>query len=186
MGAMGDLDPRMQGELNSISQTSYQLVLKGKAALRRGDADAAKRYFDAADMASPDARDRADIAGGLEEVQRLRLAKMRDILTFDQTGGPRASIDKFVKSPSQQVTVVIPEKLRGNAQLEKLIKEEATVYQEFETARSALQRTKSDNEGGKSSDADHARALAKYKDSVDKVVAKRKQIMTTVYQLDQD
>ena len=184
MGGMQDIDARAQDRLAAMAQTAYQLIGKGKAALARGDYEAAIRYFDAADMQDPDSRDRQDIAGGREQARKMRLDYMSGILQFDQPGGPALPDAKFHKSQPRSVSVVIPDKLRDNPAIAQLIKEEAAAYSDFQSASEALQRTGTARKSGKATEQDFDKALASYKDSIDKVKEKRSEILKTVYLLD--
>lgn len=80
--------------------------------------------------------------------------------------------------------MVIPDKLRDNPTITRLIKEEAAAYDDFRTASQALQQVQSARDNGKASRQDFDKALAAYKDSIDKVKEKRGEIVKTVYVLD--
>jgi len=184
MGGVGDVDAAAQGQLAAMSQTAYSLIAKGKNALARGDFEAAARYFDAADMQDADSRDRQDIADGRALVRDMRRDYMAGVLQFDRTGGPALPDLKFRKSQPASISVVIPDKLRDNPTITRLIKEEAAAYDDFRTASQALQQVQSARDNGKASRQDFDKALAAYKDSIDKVKEKRGEIVKTVYVLD--
>lgn len=185
MGGAGDVDAGTQDRLAAMAQTAYQLVIKGKNALARGDFEAAERYFDAADAQDPDSRDRQDIADGRAQVRALRRDYMIGVLKFDQTGGPALPDLKFHKSQPASISVMIPDKLRNNPEIGQLIKEESTLYAEFRAASTTLQQVQSAKASGKASQQQFDQALKDYKDSIGKVKEKRAEIVKKVYVLDQ-
>lgn len=185
MDGARDVDRATQDRLAAISQTAYQLIVKGRNALARGDFEAAARYFDAADMQATDSRDRDDIADGRAQARRMRLDYLTGMLQFDQTGGPALPDLKFHKSQPQSISVAIPDKLRDNPTIARLIKEEADAYDGFRSASQALQQVQSARNSGKASQQDFDKALTAYKDSIQKVKDKRSEIVKTVYVLDQ-
>ena len=179
-----DNDQRRQRLLNSIADTANTLVWKGEQALKRGDFEAAIRFFDSAQTRNPDPRAQQQISVGLQNAHQMQADYFNGMLKFDQTGGPTASISKFSKHSDAPISIEIPERLRSNPTVSRLIREEADLFAAYQSASRRLADVQANKKSGAASDAETADAVAQYKDTINKVTNKRKEIAQTVYVLD--
>jgi hypothetical protein len=183
MGTVGGLDQRTYQALDAISETSYQLVVKAKSALKRGDFEAAERLLFAAKQKGPTAADMRDIESAMGTVQDLRLEHFRGVVQFDHRGPDSAQIVKFVKSPDRVITVEIPERLRNHPEMQRLVREETEAYGKFTAAQEKLQRTQDSKEMGRATEQEYNKAIEEYSGAIDKVAEKRNEIVKKVYEL---